>query len=213
MKMNSKKVFFVMIGIVILLSGAGIASVYVGNNLLQKKSAKLVELKLEDRLLEEQQVALVQANKDIQKYAELEKIAKSIVPQEKDQAKAVREIVQYADAAGVKLQSISFPSSTLGQAPPKPATTTGENTASTVRPASPSVTQVKPADGIPGVYSMEVAIHSVEKNATTYTGFLDFLSKLEQGRRTAQVSNINIKPAVGTNNVSFSLTVNVYIKP
>lgn len=214
--MNSKKVFYLMIGLMIVLGSLAIASVIVGNNMLQKESNKLVELKLENYLLEEQQTALIQANKNIEQYADLEKIAKSIVPQEKDQARTVREIVQFAAQSGIKLRTISFPSSTLGQAQPKPAAVSpddksGSSTPSA--PAAPSVSQVKPVEGIPGVYSLEVTIQSIDNNAATYAGFLDFLNRLEQNRRTAQVTNISIKPSVTTDALSFTLTMNVYIKP
>lgn len=214
--MNAKKVYYIMVGVLALLVGLGAAGIVVSNKLLQKKSDQLVELKLEDRLLEEQQLALIQANKDIEKYADLEKIAKTIVPQEKDQARAVREIAQFADASRVRLKSIAFPSSNLGQAQPKPAATPAPDAdaAPAARPALPPVTQVKPVDGLPGVYAMEITIQSVDNNAATYPDFLNFLSRLEQNRRTTQVSNINIKPSPTVPNaLSFTLTVNVYIKP
>src|SRR5689334_4061609 len=119
--MNSKRVFFVMIGIVGFLVLASVAVVVLGNGLLHKRAERLNQLKVDNRLLEEQQTALGQANKDIQKYSDLEKLAKSIVPQDKDQARAVREILKIAEDSGIPLSSISFPSSTLGTVTPKPA--------------------------------------------------------------------------------------------
>lgn len=215
--MTNKKVFFVMIAIVVFLCLLSIAGVVMSNMMLQKESKKLVDLKLESRLLEEQQSALVLANKNIQKYSDLEKIAKSIVPQEKDQARTVREIVQFAEASGVKLQTISFPTSTLGQAQPKPLTAPTEGSTDTApkpaTPPPPPVTQVKPVEGISGVYSLEITVQSVSHQAATYGGFLDFLSRLERNRRTAHVTSINITPAVTGDSLSFSLVLNVYIKP
>lgn len=213
--MNAKKVFYAMVAILALLVAIGAAGIVVGNKVLQNKSDRLVELKLENRLLEEQQLALVQANKDIEKYADLEKTAKSIVPQEKDQARTVREIAQFANATRVKLKSISFPSSNLGQAQPKPAQTDqSSGTPAPPQPAAPPISQVKPVDGMPGVYALEVTIQSVDNNAATYEDFLAFLNKLEQNRRTAQVTNITIKPSTNVPNaISFTLTLNLYIKP
>src|SRR5215217_7268218 len=103
--MNSKRMFYIMIGAMVLVISVGVASVVLGNIILQKQSAKLVSLKLDNRVLDEQQRALVQANKDVQKYTELKNIAKTIVPQDKDQAKSVREIVQIAEDNKVPIAS------------------------------------------------------------------------------------------------------------
>ncbi|MDB5185950.1 MAG: hypothetical protein JWL85_473 [Candidatus Saccharibacteria bacterium] len=209
--MNNKRVFFGMIGLVSVLSIAVIVSVVLGNAMLEKKSAKLVEYKLTNKVLEQQQIALIQANKDISKYADLEKIAKSIVPQDKDQAKSVRELVKIAEESGVVLSTISFPSSTLGAAQPKPAAKT-EGTAAT--PTAPPVTQVKTVDGIPGVYQLEINIQSDTGRLANYANLQKFLQKLEQNRRTAQVSQIEIIPKPNDLRLlSFRMVINVYIKP
>lgn len=214
--MNSKKVFFAMIGLLVLLSGLGIAGMYFGNSMLQKESGKLVQLKLENQLLDEQQTALTRANQDIETYAELESIAKAIVPQDKDQARAVREIVKIAQETGVVLQTISFPTSTLGQEKPKaaPATPAEDAAPAPAAPAAPAITQVKPVEGIPGVFSLEVSLQSNAANPSSYNNFLEFLARLEQNRRTAQVGTINIQPDKADRNLlTFNLTVSLYIKP
>lgn len=213
--MNSKKVFFIMAGSLGLISLLAVGILVLGNNILKKDSAELIELKLESRLLEEQQTALIQANKAIEEYAELEMIAQAIVPQDKDQARAVREIVKSAQGANVVLQSISFPSSTLGQEQPKVAAPAPDGaTPSPAAPKTPTITQVKPVEGIPGVFSLEIAIQSDAASPAPYFNFLDFLARLEQNRRTAQVSTINIQPdGADSNLLTFSLIVNVYIKP
>jgi len=63
---------------------------------------------------------------------------------------------------------------------------------------------------------------AVEKNVITVKGinkeadnnFIDFLDNLEQNRRTAQVSGVTITPdPQNPSLLSFSLVVNVYIKP
>lgn len=213
--MNSKRVFFVMLGVVILIGLLIIGGTVYGNILLKQESKKLVDLKLQNRLLDEQQTSLIQANKDIEKYSELETTAKAIVPQDKDQAKAVRELVIIAEESGIKLNSISFPSSSLGQVQtvaPAANADNGETKAAT--PAAPPITQVKPVEGITGVYLMEINIQQDATVPVTYAQFIAFLERLEQNRRTAQVSNISITPdAQNRNLVAFNLTVNLYIKP
>lgn len=200
-----------MLGLTAIMSILTLAGIFLGTSMLKQKSAELVELKLQDRLIEEQQTALVRANQDIEKYQELETIAKAIVPQDKDQAKTVLEITALAEQSRIKVSSITFPSSTLGTQQ-APAPTTGGTTA-TPKVQSAPISQVKPVNGINGLYQLEIII-DVTDVAPTYNQLIDFLSRLEQNRRTAQVTAISIDPS-GTNRnlVEFSLTMNVFVKP
>lgn len=209
-----------MVGCTVMLVGGLLAMVYFGDQILQTKSKKLVELKLDNKVLDEQQIALLQANKDIEKYSELDKIARQIVPQDKDQAKTVREIVRIAEQSGVKLSAINFPASNLGQPTPKTTTQSDDasknNSGSTTpaKPTTPPVTQVKPADGIPGLYAMEITIQQDSNSPIPYSRLIDFLSRLEKNRRTAQVTSVTIQPnAQDRSRLTFNLIVNVYIKP
>ncbi len=212
--MKPKKFYFVMIGVASLLSLLVLASALGANLLFTKQAKKLSDLKVQSKVVEEQQLSLVQAKKDLEKYAELDKIAKTVVPQDKDQAKTVREITAIARESGIELNTITFSSSNLGQtAAPAPASGQGESGGS--QPATPpsSVTQVKPVDGIPGVYALEIVISPSEDNPISYYRFLDFLEKLESNRRTAHVSKITVTPIEGSFGVSFVLTLNAYVKP
>lgn len=217
--MNSRKVYFIMIGVLVILAGALVGTVIVGNTYLKKQSDSLVAAKLEQQSLNAQQTALIKAKKDLEKYRDLKSIARAIVPQDKDQAKAVREIVGFAQESGVTLESISFDDSTLGQAAAAPAATVpGEKTTPTAAAATattPAITQAKPVPGIPGVYSVPIEIIST-KNNNKFPNFLTFLGKLENSRRTAQVEKVSITPGrttTGVEYINFSLTVNVFVKP
>ena len=213
--MTSRKVYFVMIATLVLLVGTMLATVVVGNKYLKKQSDKLFAAKLDQQSLNEQQSALIKAKKDLQKYGELRDIAQSIVPQDKDQAKAVREIVRFSEETGVSLESISFDDSTLGQAAAAPVVKTGTETVATPKAATSPVTQAQPVEGIPGVYSVPITIVST-KNSNNFSNFLGFLGKLENSRRTAQVEKVSITPGRTTSGVeyiNFSLTVNIFVKP
>lgn len=212
--MTSKKVFFITIGILAVSVLATAAGISIGTSMLKKKANELTELKLQDKLLDEQQIALVQANKDIEKYQELETISKSIVPQDKDQAKTVREIITLAEQSRITINSISFPDSSLGTQPPAPARNTESSGSSTSTPKAqvPTISQVKPVSGINGLYELPITI-TVDQISPTYNQLIDFLSRLEQNRRTAQVTAISINPGANRNLVNFDLTVSVFVKP
>ena len=215
--MSPKRAYYMMIGLVVLLSTAVIGSLIGGNIFLENQAKKLNSLKVEDKVLEEQQNAL---NKDIVKYAELEKDAKSVVPQDKDQAKAVLEIIQIAKASNISIKSITFPSSNLGAkaAPTTNSSDSSEKSGSSSTPVTPPISQAKPVDGIKGVYSLEMNIvpESDNGNVISYYQFLDFLQRLENNRRTAQVTQIRISPKTSDKQspiITFTLTLNIFVKP
>lgn len=214
--MTSKKLFFVLCAVLVLLSGAGIAGTVLGASYLESQAQHIVELKLQSAELDDQQISLLQAKKDIERYEELEHIAKSIVPQEKDQARTVREIINIAENNNVPISSISFPASTLGQAPTvrRSPPTTGDAAGAAAAAQTPSATQVKPVEGIPGVLQLEINIQTTASAPVPYSNMLNFLSDLQQNRRTSHITNLSVTPSQDNRNaVVFSLTVNAYIKP
>lgn len=208
--MNSRRVHIIMLLAIAFTLALSIGTVVFGNSTLKSKSAKLQELKLEDKVLEEQQASLLQAKKDLEKYKTLEDIAKAIVPKDKDQAKAVREISQIAAASNINLVSISFPSSSLGQKVAPVKTEEG----ATAKVETKNVSQAKPVTGITGVYQVAVTLTSDPSQPITFDQLVAFLQQLEKSRRTAQVSDLNIDPDTkDRNKLTFSLTINIYTKP
>lgn len=198
-KLNSKLVHYIlcMLAVLILVACAGGAKLVVG--LLQKQANNLVSLKAKGQALQEEQSNLTVAKKEVSKYSTLEKIAETIVPQDKDQAETVREIVNIAAASNIKLTSISFPTSSLGQ----------PGVSKTV-----AYSQLTPVKGISGVYLLPINVDDSDAaDATSYNSFYNFLSQLEQNRRTSQVTNLSIQPITGGGLINFSLTINEYIKP
>ena len=76
------------------------------------------------------------------------------------------------------------------------------------------ITQLTPVKGVAGVYSLQITITQAPKEPVSYNNFLTFLSKLEQNRRTAQVSSISVQPdSARPDLVSFTLVIDEYIKP
>lgn len=208
--MNSKKAFYLMVGAVVITGVSILAVVVLGTKMLEKQSDKLVELKVENQVLESQQTGLIKAKSDIAKYSNLEEITQSIVPQDKDQAQAVLEVVTLARQSGISIKSVTFPSSTLGTRQQPQAQQEG---APAPQPTAP-ITQAKPVEGIPGVYALEMNI--VPEGRVSYYQFIDFLSKLEKNRRTSQVTAIKIDPQSSEREnpqISFSLTFNIFLKP
>jgi hypothetical protein len=214
--LNSKRIYWLTIGLIFLLVVGLFGSAYGIQGLLQTKSAAVVGQKAKLVALKQQQGGLVQAKKDITTYANLYDIAKVVVPESKNQAETVRQIVNLASANNVRLGSISFPSSSLGTAiqpggngaAPAPTTTSPSNAAST------ALSQLTPVLGAPGVYTLTINVSSDSNYPSTYPKLISFLSDLEQNRLTAQVTSLNITPDTSNpGRFSFILTLNSYIKP
>lgn len=206
--MSPKRFFFVMIGIFVLSLAGGAGMLYTANKMLKQRSADVVKLRLESTVLEEQQNAYKTAKANVEKYDYLNDIIKSALPQDKDQARTVREIFLLAEQSGIKVKSIQFPSSTLG-------TVTSAAGASA---AAGGITQAKPVEGLKGVYSVETIVTPYADNKTykvTYNQLIDFLRRIESNRRAMQVANIQLTPLGQnpTDSISFTLTLNIFIKP
>jgi hypothetical protein len=198
--MNSKKLFYILCGFLVLLGLGMLLGIQQANTVLTARSKTLVDLKATDKATAVQKQQLVKDKQDIAKYQDLNTIAKTVVPQDKDQARAVREIVNLANQSGIsKLSSIAFPASTLGGT--KVKTPNG-------------LTQVEPVKGVAGVYNLQITVTQANTDPIPYSNFIGFLSRLEQNRRTAQVSSITVQPdPKSPNMVSFTLVISEYIKP
>ena len=221
--MSAKKVFYGLIVLSFLLCGLMVGTAVLGNIVFKKQFEKLSELKAKNQVLEQQSLSLIKAKQDIEKYNELNEITRQIVPQDKDQARTVREISRIAQESGISLSSISFEASTLGEkrsSTPAPSSgeasgssSTPEQTATSPAATSRALTQVKPVKGISGVYALGINIKTSDDDPITYGQFLTFLEKLESNRRTAHVGRISVTPEDGGANVTFSLTLNAFVRP
>jgi len=198
--MTARQAFRGMLLAVAVLVVLVFVSIKVLGGLLQTEANKLADLKSDAATIQAKQAQLSKNKQDLAKYADLNTIAKTVVPQDKDQAQAVREIVALAKQSGInRLSSVTFAPSNLGT----PATTG----------ASP-VTQATLVKGMAGVYTLPITVSQANTSPVSYSSFLSFLTALERNRRTAQVSSVDIQPdQKDPGKVSFTLIVNEYIKP
>lgn len=221
--MNSKRVHLGLLVLIGLLFVALVAGAYGANGLLTSRSHALVDRKAKSQALTQEQQSFELARRNIKKYAGLAQITNAVVPQDKSQAQAVRQIVNIAASNGVILDSITFPESTLGSNVPgstsggstaagTPAPAAAAATSSTSSNAKTNLTQLTPVKGIPGVYQLPITI--VSSNPINYSQLINFLNSLEHDRRTAQVNSIVIQPVANApQDLTFTITLNEYIKP
>lgn len=226
--MTSKRLHLVLIVSLALLFAALLGGVYGVNKLLASESQKLVTAKAKSQALDQEQVSLEKAKQDVKKYQSLNQIAQAVVPQDKNQAEAVREIVNIAAENGVILAAINFPASTLGNLPngtaaPASGTASSGGAGASTSPSSgtsaasskaAALSQLTALKTIPGVYQLPITINNDANHPVRYGNFINFLGALEHNRRTSQVQTITITPATNDRgSLTFSLTLNEYIKP
>lgn len=203
--MSSKKLFFILLATIIILAIGFIVIFLESTKILKSEGDELVKLKLTDEVLSEQQAGLMQAKKDIESYSDLETIAKSIIPQSKDQASTIAEISSMANQNGISLGSIDFPASALGQVSGK---------GSKSKSVDSSTSQLVELPDLKGVYIMEININSRSDGPVAYDQIINFLKLLESSRKTAQVTNIDIQPSSKSpGRFDFKITINTYVRP
>jgi hypothetical protein len=215
MRLDSKNLRLILISGIALAVVTFLAVAFLGLSIISSKSKAMVNLKAQSQTTDVQLSNLEQSKKEIEKYAYFKTVAKTVIPTDKNQAEAVLEIFQIADNSGISIQSITFPASTLGLRTTTPTPQDATNPSST----QSAITQAKPVSGIPGLYSLELTItpesgsNVPASRQITYSKMLDFLRRIENNRRTAQITQVDIQPAGGSQSLSFTLTVNIFIKP
>jgi hypothetical protein len=211
--MNSKRVFFIMLGGIVIIVGLCAAGIYFANKMILDEGKTLKEYKLQDSVTKNQTTILQQAIKDIKEYEELEKIAKAVVPQEKDQARTVLELVNLAQESQVSIVSVTFPESELGNINKNIKSTDNDDKAAK-NTSTGNTSQLTPLKNLKGVYTMEIKVESDTKQPVSFDKLISYLQKLEKNRRTAQVTSIDIIPEDNDRSlITFTLTLNSFVKP
>lgn len=213
--LNSRKLNWLLLGSLCLLAIIFLAVAVEGLSVLGKKSQSMVNLKVQSQSADEQLVNLQRSKEQVKKYAYFKDVAKTVIPNDKDQAEAVVQIYQFANEAGIALKSITFPTSSLGLSA---ATVTTQDAAASSSVTKAALSQAKPVSGMPGLYSLSLIITSDGTSTlppslfTTYPKMQTFLQKIENNRRTAQITDVNVVAADKTP-MYFTLDLNIFIKP
>jgi hypothetical protein len=219
-KLDSKNLRLMLFGTLGLSAILFAAILLLGLSLLGKESQSMVNLKVQSQTADAQLSNLQQAKKQVEQYSYFKDVAKTVIPNDKDQAAAVVEINDMAQQSGINIQSITFPASNLGLTTSTVSSSTQDATKSSS--TANAISQATPVSGIPGLYSLALTITPDSSTTSpskviTYAKMLDFLRRIENNRHTAQITDVNISPAGTTGTTSgfltFTLTINIFIKP
>lgn len=202
MKLTSFRVFILLCSASVLLIVAAVGLTYGASKMLASQGGALTEAKINDAAARGRQDNLLRAQGNIAEYEELYTIARGVLPQEKDQVRTVREILNLAAENDITLTGITFPASTLGS--------TQKNTSA----AKVDVTQLTPVKGVSGLYVMPITVAAGGGNPSRYTNVMGFVQALQSNRRTANIVSISATPDKEDRSlISFSIIINAYIRP
>lgn len=213
LKLDTRTLRTVLIGAVGVSVILFVVIAVLGLSKLSGKSKTMVNLKLQSQTANDQLSSLESSKKQVEKYSYFKSLAQTVIPSDKDQAEAVLAINQMANESGIAIQSITFPASNLGASSGTATDATSSSSAKT------AITQAKPVSGVSGLYSLELTITPESGNSVpadkqiTYDKMLKFLNLIENNRRTAQITQVNIQPGTSNQSFTFSLIINIFIKP
>lgn len=216
--MSHNRSRLIMLGVLLAMGLIFFIVTYVGLSLLAAKGQRLIELKQDTKVADAQLSSLAASKKQVEQYSYFNDIAKTVLPSDKDQAQAVIDIFSLAEQAGISIASVTFPASSLGAKTPA----SGSSNDATQATAKSAISQAKPVEGITGLYALELTISPASGTSVpvtkrvTYSKFLDFLNRIENNRRTAQITKVSIQPedsVSGTSQfINFTLSINIFIK-
>ena len=197
--MTAKKVHRILLVVLMLTIAGVIGALVVSNNFMAKNGQALIEAKLDNIEFDNAEQNYLQSEKYLEEYSDLNELMQKILPKSKDQAQAVSELYKIGDETGIKIASVQFPSSALGQ----------KNT------SSGTITQSKTVDGMPGVVGVEVSIQLKPASGASisYDNMISFLQKVELNRRSMQVKQITVNADVVNGGVTFDMIIMMFVKP
>lgn len=214
--MSPKKIFYVMIAILVIIVLSGVGVLYFGNSLMQKKAAELKQADLDNKINNKKLSLLQKAKKELIDNKDLQAAIDKILPTSKNQAEVVAQLYAMAAESGIQISNITFPSSGLGADKAAASSGSSSNTSSPAPTASSSsnTSQTKPVSGLSGVSSVDVTLTFAPLKGETipYENMIKFLTLVESNRRTMLINTLQISPDLKSGGVNFSMTLKLFVK-
>lgn len=194
-----KKVFYVMIGVILLVLIAGGGLFYYVDSLFAENAKELANLKADDLILEEK----IRKGRAIEQQLEdigfLIPVIEEVLPSNKEQSNLVAELTSIESQTGIELQNITFAGSDLSAG------------------ADPSLTQTEALESLGTVKLLPI---TTATQCVSFNQLLDFLEKAEENRRKMQITSIDISRRSDPNddtcavgNLDVNLGLEVYLSP
>lgn len=215
--MNSKRLYFVLIGVITLTVLGTSTLVFFANKFFANASIKLDTARSMSQKNTMLDIKYKQISANSKYWQEpsrnLYETVKNMLPVQKDQAEAVGKIQRLVsdNSGGLKLNSITFPSSELGAKAATTAATTETANASPTPATTSKITQSKALKDMPGILAIETKISLKPPTGAAsidYVSFLKFLDGLTNNTGLVQVTELSVSPDLK----GADIIVNILIK-
>ena len=194
--------------------------VHYANTQLALTSSALTSLRTDIANLEHKREGLQKAKVILNDNSHTLDTLSKVIPEDKDQARIVEEIYSIASKAGVNIESVGFPASTLGSPAVKAVTPTVDNSTSAPKTTTPpkNVSQATPLKDIPGVQAIDLSIGAINSktlpagSGVRYSEMMSFIRQIERNQRAIQITALGIgQGPVVNGEQTFTLTISLTI--
>jgi cell division septation protein DedD len=227
--MNAKKLNKYLL--VLFVFGLGLSGYIVkyASGWLESNSGELAKLKTDVYVLEQKNIHLDSTRKFLSSHTSEINTLNEVLPTSKDQAKIIKQLDSITEKANVTIESVSFPSSSLGSAPPKvaPATpaetttntpATGQKPEEAPKPTPKIISQATPLKDIAGVQTISITLGAINSknlpegaSGLRYEDMIAFIKELERNQRIMQTSSIEIGQRTLNKERYYTLTISLAV--
>jgi len=188
-----RKTFLVMVSALLMtvaLTGAGL---YFADSYLANQAKSISDLRADDEVLSIDLINSQKMRDDLKRYSYIDTIADEILPNAKNQSKAILLINEMGQEVGVNIDTFTFIAT---------------------RDDPGDKTQTEPLEGAPDILVFPVTV----KFSGTYSQLINWLRLAEKNQRKMQVAKIDIIPKtdaegnIVSSNFSVSIIVNAYVE-
>lgn len=200
--MNSKRLYFLLITIIVLTVVGTSTLIFYSNKYLSNESVKLNTARSmgQKNTLLDLKYKQISANSKYwqEPSRDLYTTINDMLPTSKGQAEAIGLIQKLAEenSKGFKLNSITFPTSELGAAKAAATTTTTTDTSTPSPTPTPAakITQTKVLKDVNGILAIEakISLKPIGTGTIDYQSFLKFLDGLTNNTRLMQVTELSV---------------------
>lgn len=193
--MTPKRATIVLAAILVIVIAAGAGAFYLGDKMLQERSAEISKEKAELEAVKAAIAVFENSKEKVAKYGYVNDLAGKILPESKSQSESVAELTQFATNSGMKIQTLTFG-------------------AGDAKVSDPNLSQTTKAEGLTGVRVLNASIAFAGEPPISYTNFLGFLNQIESNQRKMEVTTLTITPNPDDpqNIASATVTVNIFLR-
>lgn len=190
--MTSKKMYYVLLGLLAVSIIAGFTGMYFTDKYLASQADLVADRRADDEVLSQKLFSAQTTRDNLEDLAFVDELAKEVLPDAKNQSEVILLISKIAKESGISTDSFNF------------ASTEGN-------PGDKS--QTVELEGTTGVLVLPINTSF----RSTYNELIKFLEKTELNKRKMQISDISISPRLDdegnpTDQLDVLLTINAYVK-